>query len=148
MVHPPSASPDKPRNGGRPSSMFTQQAGIRPQDGQSIVLIADDDPIARNLARLILESEGYFVLAANDGLEAIAISRKCCAPIHVLLTDVQMPNMNGTELRTQMLVERPRTRVVLMSANDSPIPNVPFIRKPFERANLVELLHGVLASAE
>ena len=128
--------------------MFSQQAGIRPKDGQSIVLIADDDPIARNLARLILESEGYFVLAANDGLEAIVISRKCCAPIHVLLSDVQMPYMNGIELRTLMLIERPRTRVVLMSANDSPIPNVPFIRKPFERANLVELLHGVLASAE
>jgi len=132
MVHPPSPSRNKPRNKGRPSLMFSQQAGIRPKDGQSIVLIADDDPIARNLARLILESEGYFVLVANDGLEAIVISRKCCAPIHVLLSDVQMP----------------RTRVVLMSANESPIPNVPFLRKPFKRANLVELLHGVLSNAE
>ena len=127
---------------------FNKQVGSWPKAGQKTVLIADDDPIARNLVRLTLEYDGYFVLAANDGLEAIAISRNFSAPIHALLTDIQMPNMDGTELRRQLLVERPTTRVLLMSANESPIPNVPFVRKPFERAKLTELLHRVLSTAE
>jgi len=128
--------------------MFTQKLGLQAKAGQKVVLIADDDPIARNLARFILESEGYFVLAANDGVEAIAISRYFSEPIHVVLTDVEMPLMDGTELRKQMLIERPTISVVLMSAGTSPISNAPFLQKPLERAKLTELLRGVLSTRE
>jgi two-component system cell cycle sensor histidine kinase/response regulator CckA len=128
--------------------MFAQKVGLKPKADQKVVLIADDDPIARYLARLILESEGYFVLAANDGVEAIAISRDFSAPIHVVLTDVEMPLMDGTELRRRIVIERPTTRVLLMSASNCPIPNVPFVQKPLERAKLTELLHCVLSTRD
>jgi CheY-like chemotaxis protein len=129
-------------------TMRNQHLAIEPATGQKTVLIADDDPISRNIVRLMLEADKYLVLAANDGVEGMELSRSFSGRIHVLLTDVQMPNMGGAELRRQMLIERPTTRAVLMSANDSPIPGVPFLKKPFQRAELAELLSQVLTGVE
>ena len=69
-----------------------------------------------NIVRIVLESEGYFVLAANDGEEALNISRQYPGTIHALLSDVNMPNADGFQLREQILFERPGTKVLLMSA--------------------------------
>ena len=62
---------------------------------QAVILLAEDEVVVQNVARIILEREGYFLLTAHDGQEALEISRHYPGPIHLLLTDVLMPRMDG-----------------------------------------------------
>ncbi|HTI55661.1 MAG TPA: response regulator, partial [Verrucomicrobiae bacterium] len=62
------------------------------------ILVVDDDEWVRVLARDVLATEGYRVLEAADGQDAIRIAAEHPGPIHLLLTDVAMPGMNGCEL--------------------------------------------------
>src|SRR5215831_7789923 len=74
---------------------------------QTVILLAEDEAVVRNLVRLMLEKEGYALLTANDGQEALEISEKFADPIHLLLTEVQMPQMNGLELAERVREQRP-----------------------------------------
>jgi two-component system, cell cycle sensor histidine kinase and response regulator CckA len=121
---------------------------LHPESHRIVVLIADDDPVIRNFTRLVLEREGYFVLAANDGEEALALSRYFSGTIHVLLTDVQMPRLDGPELRKRLLIERPDTKVIMMSANPSPVVGVPFLEKPLTLTALLNEVRAILGSSE
>src|SRR5713101_4096741 len=106
---------------------------------QTVILLADDEALIRNVTRRVLQSAGYFVMAANDGEEALNISRQYPGTIHALLSDVNMPNLDGLELREQILVERPGTKVLLMSGQvESPAESIPFLRKPFGSSVLKE----------
>jgi two-component system, cell cycle sensor histidine kinase and response regulator CckA len=58
---------------------------------ETVILLAEDEAVVRNLIRLMLSKEGYAVLTANDGQEALEICEKFADPIHLLLTDVIMP---------------------------------------------------------
>jgi two-component system alkaline phosphatase synthesis response regulator PhoP len=60
---------------------------------KTVILLAEDDPVVRNLVSLMLSKEGYSVLTANDGREAFEICRRFKDPIHLLLTDKTMPQM-------------------------------------------------------
>jgi len=116
---------------------------------QTVILLADDEVLIRNVARKVLQSAGYFVLPANDGEEALNISRQYPGKIDVLLSDVNMPNLDGLELREQILVERPGTKVLLMSGQvESPAECIPFLRKPFGSSVLKERIHQLLDSEE
>jgi two-component system, cell cycle sensor histidine kinase and response regulator CckA len=113
-----------------------------------VILVAEDEVLVRNFARIVLESEGYFVLSANDGEEALYISRQYPGTIHALLSDVKMPNTDGLQLREQILFERPGTKVLLMSGQmESPSESIPFLRKPFGPAVLKERIRQLLDSA-
>src|ERR1700751_3664162 len=104
---------------------------------QTVILVADDEVLIRNVAQTVLESEGYFVLSANDGEEALNLSRQYPGTIHALLSDVNMPNTNGLQLRELILFERPETKVLLMSGQIAPpADSIPFLRKPFGAAVL------------
>ena len=102
----------------------------------------------RNITRIALESEGYFILASHDGEEALTLSRKFSGTIHALLSDVTMPKMNGLELRQRILTERPGIKVLLMSGYvDTPLPRTAaFLPKPFTPADLQERMRKLLAS--
>ena len=116
---------------------------------QTVILIAEDEVLIRNVARIVLESEGYFVLSANDGEEALNISRQYPGAIHALVSDVSMPKTDGLQLREQILFERPGTKVLLMSGHAaSPADSVPFLRKPFGPAVLKERIRQLLDSTE
>ena len=106
---------------------------LRPKNsGKVVVLIAEDEALIRNVARLVLESDGYFVLTADDGHEALEISQTFPGTIDVLLSDIIMPRIDGLELREQILATRPETKIILMSGQvDGPTGDVPFLRKPF-----------------
>ena len=117
------------------------------QPNRTVVLIAEDEVMVMNLARIVLEAEGYVVLTAGDGEQALHLSRQYPGTIHALLSDVKMPRLNGLELRKQLLVERPGMRVLLMSGHlQVPSENIPFLRKPFGRTVLKERMHDLLAS--
>ena len=116
---------------------------------QTVILLADDEALIRNVTRKVLQSAGYFVMAAHDGEEALNISRQYPGTIHALLSDVNMPNLDGLELREQILVERPGTKVLLMSGQvKSPAESIPFLRKPFDSSVLKEKIHQLLDSEQ
>jgi two-component system cell cycle sensor histidine kinase/response regulator CckA len=104
-------------------------------DGR-VILLAEDDELVRNLVRTVLIKEGYSILCATDGVEALSLSRTHPGPIELLVTDVKMPKMDGLQLREHIRRERPGTKVLLMSGRMSgEIPAgdraVNFLRKPF-----------------
>ena len=115
---------------------------------QAVVLLAEDEGLILTIARMALEREGYFVLAAENGEEALAASREFPGSIHALVADVRMPKMSGIELREQILAERPGIKVILMSAfiGESPVAECPFLRKPFRMNVLKQCLQDLLSS--
>jgi len=83
--------------------------------GQETVLVVEDDPHVRALAVRVLERFGYRVLSAADGAAACALAERTPAPLHLLLTDVIMPGMNGRQLAGEIRARHPETRVLFTS---------------------------------
>jgi CheY-like chemotaxis protein len=106
--------------------------------------------------RDLLEANGYTVLAATNGEDAMRVSREHGAGIDLLLTDMVMPGMGGDELAGRMRQARPELRVVFMSghAAESPTayggwrPSDSFLQKPFSPTMLNQTLREALASPE
>lgn len=71
---------------------------------QPVILVADDDPLIRNLVTFLLQHDGYFVMSAADGHEGLHLSRIYQGVIDLLITDMEMPRMNGTDLRGHLMV--------------------------------------------
>ncbi len=97
-------------------TIHVQPAETAPvEQGHETILVVEDEMNLRRLARQYLEKQGYTVLEAVDGSAAINISSSYPGPIHLLLTDVIMPGMNGKELAQRLTALRPETRVLYMS---------------------------------
>jgi PAS domain S-box-containing protein len=113
------------------------------------VLLAEDEPIVRELAVAVLEGSGYRVLPAATGEEALALVEGSRDTIDVLVADMVMPGMGGRELAERVLAQRPQARVILMSgyseeprsiyAGDaSPSVLTSFLQKPFAPSALLK----------
>jgi len=118
---------------------------------ETVILIAEDEAVVRNLVRLMLSREGYATLTANDGQEAIEICEMFKDPIHLLLTDVKMPRMNGLQLAERVRERRPETKIMIMSAETADTifkENTPdaFLRKPFIPPTLLKCIQRVLTT--
>ena len=100
---------------------------------QRVVIVAEDDVTIQNIARIVLERDGFFVLTASDGQEALTISDQFPGRIDALLTDVNMPRLDGLQLTQRILVSRPNIKVLIMSGQieDPLLSGVSFLRKPF-----------------
>ena len=104
------------------------------------------------MARQILERSGYTVLEAPTGKDALTIASKRQAPIHLLLTDVVMPEMSGSELAEQFAEFRPGSKVLYMSGyTDDAIvrhgilrPGIAYLQKPFSPDALARKVREVL----
>jgi two-component system cell cycle sensor histidine kinase/response regulator CckA len=83
--------------------------------GSETVLLVEDEQSVRALSRSILERYGYTVLEAGSGKEGLEAARDYPLPIHLVLTDVVMPEMGGTDLASQLETLRPGVRVLYMS---------------------------------
>jgi two-component system, cell cycle sensor histidine kinase and response regulator CckA len=115
------------------------------------ILVVDDDEWVRVLARDVLAAEGYRVLEAADGQDAIRVAAEHPGPIHLLLTDVVMPGMNGCELAAGLGALLPGLKVMFMSAYDRDFlvarglnPTGPVITKPFTIEYLTRRIQMVL----
>lgn len=115
------------------------------------ILVVDDDEWVRVLARDVLAAEGYRVLEASDGQDAIRVAAEHPGPIHLLLTDVVMPGMNGCELAAGLGALLPGLKVMFMSAYDRDFlvargltPTGPVITKPFTIGYLTRRIEMVL----
>jgi two-component system cell cycle sensor histidine kinase/response regulator CckA len=115
------------------------------------ILVVDDDQWVRVLARDVLAGEGYRVLEAADGQDAIRVAAEHPGPIHLLLTDVVMPGMNGCELAAGLVPLLGGLKVMFMSAYDRDFlvthglnPIGPVITKPFTTEYLSRRVRMVL----
>ena len=111
---------------------------------QSVVLIVDDDSNIRNFVSLMIQQRGYSLLAAADGQEALTLSRTYPGEIDLVVSDVNMPRMNGLDLAGQLLDERPGIRVLMMSGIEQTTLGLPFLHKPFLPDQLWRKLDEVL----
>lgn len=114
-----------------------------------VILFAEDDPTVRNMVQTLLTRAGYTALTAADGQEALDISRKYGGNIHLLLTDVQMPRMDGLTLIEHLRQERPEIKVLVMSGKVSGEIHAQaatwrFLRKPFLPRDLRRQLRELL----
>ena len=104
--------------------------------GTETVLVVEDEDQVRTLTIEVLTQCGYTVLAATDGAVALRVAARHPGPLHLLLTDVVMPHMNGWELARQLTAVRPETRVLYMTGYDEitahgGVPDADVLQKPF-----------------
>ena len=116
------------------------------------MLLVEDEDMVRNLATELLKENGYNVLAASGGEEAIRLCRKHKEPIHLLITDVVMPKLSGKDLARRLQMVHPETKVLFMSGyTDEAIvhhgivdSHIAFIQKPFSETVLMQKIRDVL----
>jgi CheY-like chemotaxis protein len=102
-----------------------------------IALLVDDEKAIRAYVAMVLEQEGFQVLEADDGIDALALLRRMGGMVDILVTDVSMPRMTGIELVSVVNMEFPGIPVVYVSGLglqhelDNPRRRVMFVQKPF-----------------
>lgn len=148
---------DSSPGGGAVFSIYlpvTQEAGTAvvattsglDDSGSETILLVEDEAEVRRVLHQILVGRGYRVIQAESGDEALAMARMFRGPIHLLLTDVTMPQMKGTELANRLVSERPQTRVLFMSGyNDESLPaEETILQKPFAAQTLTQTIRSIL----
>jgi PAS domain S-box-containing protein len=105
--------------------------------GTETILVAEDEEMVRSLIREVLERNGYRVLAAAIGGEALAMVERAVEPVHLLVADIVMPGMSGPELAAQLRERQPELKVIYMSAYSEEqitaegLGEATLLRKPF-----------------
>ena len=113
---------------------------------QSTVLVVDDEfPIRHYIAR-VMADEGYHVLTAGDGIEALAVLERSDPRVDLVITDVLMPLMTGPELAAQLAVQQLPPPVLFVSGGHSlgDVPG-PMLQKPFLPADLSALVRSLIS---
>ena len=121
--------------------------------GPRTVLVAEDEETVRRFVRIVLEREGYRVLEAENGVEALSVFEAADPRPDVLLTDVVMPQMGGKDLAKRLLEAEPGLRVIFMSGfvRDSELleglndRRAPFLQKPFDIEELARIVRAAVA---
>ncbi len=130
----------------------SESAKDTPDRGSETILLVEDDEMFLELTTEVLESQGYTVLPANTPTEAQAISSRHLEPIHLLVTDMVMPEMTGSVLARRLATERPHLAVLLMSGYSDEIleersaadSDRAFIQKPFRTKDLARTVRDLL----
>jgi two-component system cell cycle sensor histidine kinase/response regulator CckA len=142
-------------DGEAPAAAVEAEADATLAEGSETVLLVEDEAIVRDLLREILETTGYRVLEAVDGVDALALADAHTEAIDLLLTDVVMPKMSGRDLAERFREVRPDTKVLYTSGyTDGAIaehgvlaPGTEFLQKPFSFAELTQKVRSVLDAA-
>jgi len=123
--------------------------------GNETILLVEDDPYVRELARAVLTTCGYSVVVGEDARTVASLCEQHAGTIHLLLTDVVMPGLSGREVASQVLARRPATKILYMSGytTDAIVhhgvldANTSFLHKPFTPGSLAAKVREVLDQA-
>lgn len=141
-----------PRYSGTSEKAQTKDAVEPAKRGQETILLVEDDPAILKMTTMILENLGYKVLAANFTAEAITLASKYGNDIHLLMTDVVMPEMNGRDLAKKLQSQHQNIKCLYMSGYTADViahhgvldAGLNFIQKPFSMTNLSISIREVL----
>jgi CheY-like chemotaxis protein len=130
-------------------STIVEVAPADHRGGETVLLVEDDEPV-RMITCLFLEANGYQVLQADSGPAALRLASQNAATIHLLLSDVVMPEMSGGELARKIVDVRPDIKILFMSGyNEDDIVNhglgsSTLLQKPFTEEDLVRRIRETL----
>ncbi|MBI3675940.1 MAG: response regulator [Proteobacteria bacterium] len=144
-----------PRHRGEAIAVEPLAAPARDVTGQDTILLVEDEESVRTFAARALKLRGYNVLEAAGGEDALEIVKSATSPIHLLITDVVMPNMDGPTLVRAVKRLRPEMAVIFMSGyaeeafrrNDEKAEELHFLPKPFGLKQLAAKVKDVLAGS-
>ena len=113
------------------------------------ILVVDDEPNFRSVVNTILQKAGFHTIEARDGLEAYEIVRTIGASIELLLTDVQMPRMDGQSLIESVRKLHPKMPVLIMTGSrlKNPSGSYAVLNKPIHRDELLQAVRSAIAAA-
>jgi two-component system cell cycle sensor histidine kinase/response regulator CckA len=145
-----------PRHAAGAEQIEMEGAPVPAARGRETILLVEDEPAILKLATKMLESKGYTVVAASTPGEAIHLAREHRGEIHLLVTDVVMPEMNGRDLAKNVLSLYPQIRRLFMSGYTSDViahqgvleEGVHFLQKPFSAHDLAAQVRLVLDGRE
>jgi two-component system cell cycle sensor histidine kinase/response regulator CckA len=128
-----------PRHAAEAVQPTADQTMMAKADGNETILLVEDEPMILDITRTMLEQHGYKVLAAETPAKAIRLAREHADEIHLLMTDVVMPEMNGRDLARNLLSLYPKLKRLFMSGYTANViahhgvldKGVHFIQKPF-----------------
>jgi two-component system cell cycle sensor histidine kinase/response regulator CckA len=127
---------------------------VEPPRGSETILVVEDDPSVRTFAARLLRRQGYMVLTASDGAEALRVARDHSQPIDLLLTDLVLPKLSGKIVAEQLRVLWPNLSVIIMSGYPDAIvagygsfDTMRFLPKPCSHELLVNTVRAMLDSA-
>jgi two-component system, cell cycle sensor histidine kinase and response regulator CckA len=116
------------------------------------ILVAEDEEVLRCAYVKSLSKLGYSVIEAVDGKDALSKAREHAGQIHALVTDLNMPNLNGEELARQIKLSRPDIQILIITGlrqNDfatEAVRRYPLLEKPFRLSTLVEVVETLVRS--
>jgi PAS domain S-box-containing protein len=143
-----------PRYEGEARQMQPDAPPLPVPHGDETILLVEDEPAILNMAALMLRKQGYTVLTADTVARALAVAGEHTGKIHLLMTDVIMPEMNGRDLSKTVITLHPGIKCLFMSGYTADViarhgvldEGVSFIQKPFSLPNMAakvrELLDG------
>lgn len=148
----------------RATELTDQLQGLAPRDagsdvltdeslrGNEIVLVVEDDAVVCSVVRVLLERYGYTVFDAPNGAHALNMTHLFEGPVDLILTDVDMPELNGAELISALETEGSVPKILMMSGHmpqhlrrkSMAADRYPFIKKPFSHRELATQVRAVL----
>jgi len=136
-----------------PTAGMTADAPPVDHRGVETILVVEDHPDVRKLASDVLKFQGYKVIEAGAGEEALSISRNHAGTIDLMLTDVVLPGISGRQLAEQMASDRPGMKILYMSGYTENaivhrgilLPGITFLPKPFSSQALLQKIHEMLS---
>ncbi|NTU58805.1 MAG: PAS domain S-box protein [Chlorobiaceae bacterium] len=125
------------------------------QRGDQTILLVEDEPSIMKLCKLILERNGYKVLSFCTAMDALECAESYNGTIDLLMTDVMMPEMNGSELSKMLLAKRPELKILFVSGYTADIishntvldSGINFIQKPFNPKSMMKIVYSILNPA-
>jgi PAS domain S-box-containing protein len=145
-----------PRVEAEVTQIVSRSAALPPRRGDETILLVEDEPLVRDLAVQALRAQGYTVLVAGSGGAALALARAHSGDIDLLVTDVVMPQMSGTQVAERLSATRPGIKVLYISGytestsmhNDGLEQDIAFLAKPFTPSVLAHRVRELLDSTK
>lgn len=136
----------------KPKELRVDNEWKQPALSEKSILVVDDDRLVLGLTRSVLHGTGYHVVAVDNASKALGLSKSGKVQIDLLLTDINMPQMNGFELARQFAEHRPGVPILFMTGHLHPAPieegwGTIIIQKPFTPDHLVQTVDEVLRAA-